>query len=395
MWHNLMIGLRSFRPIPTIGNSMISAPLQGLLYKLGLRRPPSMPARFQAEHIAAGLYSGILQRPPDDTGLANLTRSLEAGRPIADAARSMIDSGEFALSMMSRLIPQRTLPDLSALHPERYQRETAPNGDSVLLYKAEQDEDFDFIEAAIGTYRYYDAPGVWGSKIDLDQHVTAAIVEGLGAGSCLELGCFTGAVISLLEARGLDVAGLDASHLAFVLAYPNVRQHMLFGDLLTTPLARQFDVVLAMDILEHLNPVRFDQYIARLAQLISADGYLYLNSPMFGPDDVFGELFGVYASQWRDAGPEVYWRHLDCDELGWPKHGHLVWATPQWWEAIFARHGLVRDREVERAIHASLGTFFQTHDARRSLFVLKHEGNRRASQEVAAQVVARLAVCRT
>lgn len=369
---------------------MSTLPLQSVLYKLGWRRPASDSPQFTAGEVAAALYAGILQRAPDEGGLANLTRALASGRPIADAARSMIDSGEFALAMMSQLIPPRTLPDLTALHPERYTRTTALNGEQVLLYKADSDADFDFIEAAIGTYRYYDAPGVWSAKIGLDQHVTAAIAQGLGARSCLELGCFTGAVISLLEAEGLDVAGLDASHLAFVLAYPNARARMLFGDLLTTPIERQFDVVLAMDILEHLNPVRFERYLARLAELVAADGYLYVNSPMFGPDDVFGELFGVYAPQWMEAGGGVYWRHLDCDELGWPKHGHLVWATPAWWEAVFARHGLVRDREVERAIHGTLGKFFETYDARRSLFVLKHEGNRRSSSEVAAQVSARL-----
>lgn len=375
---------------------MTSVALQAFLSKLGWRRPapaaPAAPARqFSPSEVAAALYDGILQRPPDAAGLANLSEALASGLPIADAAGALIDSGEFALAMMGRLLPPRTLPDLAALHPERYEREIASNGVPILLYKADSDADFDWMEAAIERHRYYDAPGVWSAKIALDQQVTAAIVQGLGARSCLELGCFTGAVISLLESAGLEVAGLDVSHLAFVLAYPNARPHMLFGDLLATPLERRFDVVLAMDILEHLNPVRFEQYLARLAQLVADDGYLYVNSPMFGPDDVYGQLFSVYASQWRAAGDGDYWRRLDCDELGWPKHGHLVWASPVWWEAAFARHGLVRDRDVERALHGTLGGFFETHDARRSLFVLKHEGKRRAPGEVAAQLRARLA----
>lgn len=57
-------------------------------------------------------------------------------------------------------------------------------------------------------------------------------------------------------------------------------------------------------------------------------------------------------------------------------------ASPAWWEQQFAAKGLVRERAVERAIHARLEPFFADNPARKCLFVLKHEGNTRDVQAV-------------
>jgi hypothetical protein len=350
------------------------------------RRPagvaPPLQLRYTSAEVAHAMYLGILDRAPDPNGLKNMTEFLEAGNPIDAVAKIMLSSSEFNQCQMKQLIPPHQLPDLVQLHPERYERETTSYGVPMILFKADSDADFDFMEQAIARHRYYDSFGVWGGKIDLDKRITAALVQGMGASSCLELGCFSGAVISLLDDAGVDVVGLDVSHLAFALAYPNIKHRMVYADLLTARLERRFDAVLAMDIIEHLNPVKFDQYVDAIAALMSQDGYFYLNSPMFGTDDVFGELFGPYVTQWKAAGDQAYWRRLDCDPSGWPLHGHLVWASPAWWEQQFAAKGLVRDRDIERAIHARLEYFLAENPARKCLFVLKHEGNTRNSADV-------------
>jgi len=363
--------------------------LRKIANKLNLRLPqrreagePSPRVHYAPADVANALYRGILDRAPDHSGLRNLTDQLEAGNSIDAVVKSLLSSSEFAATMLKQLIPPHQLPDLVQLYPERYEVETTPYGVPMILFKADSDADFDFMEQTIAKHRYYDGMGVWGVKIDVDKLVTAALVHGMGAKSCLELGCFTGAVISQLEEAGIEVVGLDVSHVAFALAYSNIKNRMVYADLLTARLEKRFDVVLAMDIIEHLNPVKFDQYISAIAALVSKDGYFYLNSPMFGADDVFGEVFGTYVSQWQGAGEQVLFRRLDCDPLGWPMHGHLVWASPVWWEQQFAAHGLVRDRAIERAIHGKLGPFFADNPARKCLFVLKHEDNARNVQEV-------------
>jgi len=269
---------------------------------------------------------------------------------------------------MAQTLPAAELPDLRKLSPENFLVERTDYNEDATVFRASRDEDFDRLEQFIIEHRYYDAPGVWGAKIDLDKQVTTAIALGLGASKCLELGCFSGAIMSLLKRRGVDVTGLDASHLAFVLAYPEIRRHIVFGDLLSTDFpSDQFDVIVAMDILEHLSPIKFDKYIEKIRNLITTNGYVYVNSPMFGSDDVFGTIFPQYLKEWERVGDESFWRDLDCDDRGWPKHGHLVWASPTWWEAKFAAHGLRRDRAIERVIHRKLEKFFESAPGRKCL----------------------------
>jgi SAM-dependent methyltransferase len=348
----------------------------------------STPKRNGHDHaeLANALYHGMLGRAPDAAGLRNLIENLASGNPIESVINSMIDSSEFNMRMMNRIIPPHALPNLLGMFPERYIHQTTLDGAPIHIFTAHTDDDFNLMEDLILRYRYYDVPGVWGMKIDLDKKITAALVRGLGASSCLELGCFTGAVISQLEVDNVQVVGLETSHLAFVLAYPNIRSKMIFADLLSFEPNRKFDVVLAMDILEHLNPVKFERYIDAIHAAVAENGYVYLNSPMMGADDVFGETCGVYLQEWKEVADASYWRHLDCDDLGWPKHGHLVWASPAWWEGAFRAKGLVRDREIEFAIHRKLGKFFEDNPGRKSLFVLKRLENARSATAVIEQI---------
>jgi SAM-dependent methyltransferase len=343
-------------------------------------------SRFDERAVAVALFRGALHREPDPVGLAGLVEFLRAGNPLEDAVRGIVTSAEFQLRAVKDILPPVVLPDLKQLIPANYTTKTTPSGDEISVFKAEADEDFVLLEQLIVQHGYYDLPGVWGAKIDLDKRVTAAIVRGLGARSCLEIGCFTGAVLSLLARDGLAVAGVDASHLAFVLAYPEIRGCMIFGDLLTAEIGRRFDVVLGMDIFEHFSPVRLQGYIAKAASLVAEDGYVLVNSPMFGADDVFGTVFPVYLEEWHSVGDRTFWRQLDCDPLGWPKHGHLVWASPRWWERQFDACGLVRDRAVEAAIQRRLAKFFEVAPGRKCLFVLKPPTNRRPPSEVARMV---------
>jgi hypothetical protein len=146
-----------------------------------------------------------------------------------------------------------------------------------------------------------------------------------------------------------------------------------------------------MDALEHVSPLLLDAYIERIASLVDQDGYVYLNSPMWGPDRTFEVFEEPYLEEWRCVGEASYWRHWPCDEKGWPLHGHLVWASPTWWERKFRDYGLVRDTAIEQAIHQELATFFKQAVGRRCLFVLRRAGNRRSVATIAAAVRTALA----
>src|SRR3954447_25012689 len=113
----------------------------------------------------------------------------------------------------------------------------------------------------------------------------------------------------------------------------------------------------------------------RLASILQSNGRVYLNSPMWGRDDVFGIAAEPYLDEWRSVGDSSFWREWPCDETGWPEHEHLIRASPNWWTAKSAAHGLRRDVAAERVIHHRLGSFFDGHaPGRRALFVLYGPG---------------------
>jgi SAM-dependent methyltransferase len=354
-----------------------------------LRSRAGRETEFSPEQVAIALYHGLLDREPDIDGLANNLGLLQDGK-LLEVIRSFVNSAEFRTRSLRNLVPTPAMPDIRALIPERYQTQCVA-GVPITVYLAQSDEDIALMASLIDRHRYYDQFGVWSPVIDGDKQITAAIVRGLGARSCFELGCFTGPVISVLADAGVSVLGAEVSHLAFAFAYPNVRDHMVFGDFLSLNIDRRFDVVLCMDVLEHVSPLRLDLYIEKLLALVDDGGYLYLNAPMWGKDHIFGVFEEPYLSEWHSVGDRSYWRHWPCDHRGWPIHGHLVWASAKWWERKFAEHGLVRDTMIERAIHGCLGGFFKQAIGRRSLFVLSRRADQRSSATRAAAMQAALA----
>jgi hypothetical protein len=351
------------------------------LFSSLLRRRGGLPP----ERVAIALYRGILERKPDVAGFSEKVDRLRSGKALEQVVRTFIASAEFRSRFIQTLVPPAPMPDLNASIQDKYETQLV-HGSPITVYVARTDADITLMASLIDRHRFYDRFGVWSPVIDYDKEITAAIVRGLGARSYFELGCFTGAVMSLLADAGVMVLGAEVSHLALAFAYPNVRDAIIFGDLLTLDIDRRFDVVLCMDVLEHVSPLRLDQYIERLLSLIDEDGYLYVNAPMWGKDHVFGVFEEPYLEEWLAVGDQSYWRHWPCDDKGWPIHGHLVWASPDWWERKFGDYGLVRDIAIERAIHQNLADFFNQTTGRRCLFVLRRVANHRSSAAVAAAV---------
>jgi len=370
-------GRSGYRDLGWVG---AASTVTSLLSSLFRRRKVLSP-----EHVATALYRGILGREPDSGGFRDNVKLLRSGRALERVIRSFITSPEFRSRILEDYVPVTPLPDLRASIPGGYETQSVA-GAPMTVYLARTDADIALMASLIDRHRFYDRFGVWSPVIDHDKEITAAIVHGLGARSCFELGCFTGSVISLLADAGVSVVGAEVSHLAFAFAQPNIREAMIFGDLLTLDIDRRFDVVLCMDVLEHINPLQLDHHIEKLLSLIDEDGYIYLNAPMWGKDHVFGVFEEPYLDEWLAVGDQSYWRHWPCDDKGWPVHGHLLWASSDWWERKFRDYGLVRDTAIEQVIHQNLETFFEQAKGRRCLFVLRRPGNRRSSAMTAAAV---------
>ena len=345
--------------------------------------------QFSPEHVTAALYRGILDREPDLAGFADKIVLLHSGTLLEHVVRTFVTSPEFRSRCLQDLVPAVPIPDLTVSLPDKFER-LLVRGTPMTVYVARTDDDIALMTSLIDRHRFYDRFGVWSPLIDRDKEITAAIVRGLGAQSCFELGCFTGPVISLLADAGVSVVGAEVSHLALAFAYPNVREVIMYGDLLALDIDRRFDVVLCMDVLEHISPLRLNQYIEKIVSIVNAEGFIYLNSPMWGSDDVFGTTEEPYLEEWLTVGDTSYWRHWPCDDKGWPTHGHLIWASPTWWERKFAEYGLIRDRAVEQVIHRRLARYFELTPGRRSLFLLRRHESLTSSSVVATEVDAAL-----
>jgi SAM-dependent methyltransferase len=183
----------------------------------------------------------------------------------------------------------------------------------------------------------------------------------------LDVGCATGFVVEALRELGMDAMGSDVSQWAIDHAALGARGHLVWGDLLDRlPFKTgQFDLVSALETLEHLPPEAVPTALKELRRVTRR--YLVCTIPSFG-DNEFGPggWYEVKVSDdkvpsYYDKGPDydgpVPFDDLYRDERGDPIEGHLTIASFRWWTRQFEAAGFVRVGEVERRIHPDLARF--------------------------------------
>src|SRR5437763_13439931 len=143
-------------------------------------RPRQGNGGLSREQIVTALYRALLGREPDPEGLAIYVEHLVSERAMEVGLRGLLVSAEFRSRMLGALLPVAELPDLTRSMPGRYQQASI-NGASMVVYRAEADDDVALMQSLIQQHRYYDRFDVWSPIIDLDKEVTAAIAVGLGA----------------------------------------------------------------------------------------------------------------------------------------------------------------------------------------------------------------------
>ena len=318
-------------------------------------------------------YRELFGRPVDDAGratyLAAMARGLARADVVLELARSEEHHNHASRDRGVRTFGSPQLPDLTKERPDQYAVETDLLGRELLSFQVREPNDFDWLERRVHETGYYDHEGVWTLEIDLDKRLLAELIASLRPASVFELGCSSGAVLAGLAERGIEVTGVDVSELARSAAPPSVRDRIVLGDLLTLDLPGGYDLVMGLDVFEHLNPNRLDQYLAKLATLVGESGWCVANIPAFGDDPVVGRAFDDYL---EEPKPSTLFHRIDVDDRGYPLHGHLVWATWDWWVDRFAAAGFVRRPNVETAIQERYGEHWrEVCPARRPMFVFR------------------------
>ena len=334
-------------------------------------------------------FREILGRDADQGGLEFYRRVLRQGRGRTSVLLDIMRSDEFR-NTLARPAPS-ALPNLVVQRPERYRRTIdGSNGQSILVFNVASPSDLDWLERAILDHGYYEAPGVWVLDVDFDKRLVAEMLSAFAPAAVLELGCASGAVLTCLDEAGVPGSeGVEISAMAIARAADDVRPRIHHGDLLSLPLPKRYDLLFGLDVFEHLNPNKLDDYIRRIAEVTADDAFLFCNIPAFGHDAVFGTVFPFYVDGWRDdaaAGRAL--KAIHVDDLGYPIHGHLAWGDAAWWTRQFEKAGFTRDEEMERAFHRKYDAYMEKRSpARRAFFVF----GKTASSGRRAHVLQRIA----
>jgi len=208
-----------------------------------------------------------------------------------------------------------------------------------------------------------------------DKRTTSAFADLVfGPRRILEAGCATGLLIKALRGRGLEAEGIDFSHWCVENAHPAAREWVRWGDVLDPEsLGKGYDLVLALDILEHFPPDLVPRALANLAGALGSKGYLFTVLPAYGPNAFGPEIYPLHLEEWRrDAALGIPFRNIPLDDKGHPHLGHLTHAAVPWWMEKFRRAGFVRLGAIERLLHERFDAAFEL--PRRSFFLFVKAG---------------------
>jgi GT2 family glycosyltransferase len=139
--------------------------------------------------------------------------------------------------------------------------------------------------------------------------IAERIVRDIGPATVLDAGCAFGFLLEGLRARGVDAVGVDISRYAIEQAHADLRSFCWVGSI-TDPLPRRYDLIVSIEVLEHLSPREADQAIENICK--HTDDVLFSSTP------------------------------FDYKEVT-----HLNVRPPDYWAQRFAQHGFFRDLDFD------------------------------------------------
>ena len=169
-------------------------------------------------------------------------------------------------------------------------------------------------DAAFDSYYYRHCVGGDAYKrdrswLDFNAAIADRIVADIRPRRALDAGCGFGFLVEALRARGVDAAGMDLSEFAIGQVHETVRPYCRQGSI-TDDLPSSYDLIISIEVLEHLQPVDASRAIANICA---------------HTDDV---LFSSTPFDYRE-----------------PTHVNV--RMPEDWAEAFARHGLYRDVDYD------------------------------------------------
>ena len=132
---------------------------------------------------------------------------------------------------------------------------------------------FDASYYATGCGAPYERSPVW---LALHGAFADHIVSDIASGSVLDAGCAIGLLVEALRNRGVDAWGIDISAYAIGQVPVPLKPYCAVHSV-TEPLGRRFDLVVCIEVLEHLPRAQSELALANLCR--HADDILFSSSP--------------------------------------------------------------------------------------------------------------------
>lgn len=155
-------------------------------------------------------------------------------------------------------------------------------------------------------HRRYQRDDEWLALFD---RIAVRIASDIQPQTALDAGCALGLLVETLRNRGIDAYGIDLSAWAIGQVYEPFRTFCSQASV-SQPLQRRFDLIVSIEVLEHLPPAEAEAAIANFCA--HTDDVLFSSSPF-------------------DFGEST----------------HINVRPPEYWAAEFARHGFFRDVDFD------------------------------------------------
>jgi hypothetical protein len=159
----------------------------------------------------------------------------------------------------------------------------------------------------------YERNEKWLASFD---RVAERIITELNPRTVLDAGCAMGFLVERLRVRGVEAWGIDISEYAIQQVHPDVQPYCWVGSI-TEPLPRRYDLVVSIEVLEHMPPEDSMRAIERLCQcsddiLLSVSHEDFKEATHFNvqPPDYWARRFascGFYHDVDFDAGFITPW----------------------------------------------------------------------------------------
>jgi SAM-dependent methyltransferase len=140
--------------------------------------------------------------------------------------------------------------------------------------------------------------------------IAKRIVSDIQPGKVLDAGCAMGFMVEFLRKHGVDAWGIDISEYAIQKVHPDIQPYCQVGSILEAFSQPHYDLIVCIEVLEHLKPPETEQAIANLCQ--HTDDILFSSTP------------------------------YDYQEAT-----HFNVRPPEYWAESFARHGFLRDVDFD------------------------------------------------